>query len=175
VLGRLLAQALDWAAKGSGQGSSSMNTCSRIESSFCNGPLVLPCTLVDSVRFRVHSHKRRHQGHLVGWGLVTASGTELALALATASGKELAGALATAVGRELAQVLATATGSDLGGDLALVRGSVALHRWDQIAIQRAVETRGGQATARYLTVLGSPRFQPQEAKSLQPLWNAGGN
>jgi len=153
-----------------------MNTCSRIESCFCNGPLVLPCTLVDSVRFRVHSHKRHHQGHLVGWGLVTASGTELAWVLATASRRELAGALATAVGTELAQALATAMGSDLGRDLALVQGFVALHRWDQIAIQRAVETRGDRPLhGTYLTVLGSPRFQPQEAKSLQPLWNAGGN
>jgi len=34
---------------------------------------------------------------------------------------------------------------------------------------------GGQVTARYFTTLGSPRFQPQEAKSLQPFWNAGGS
>lgn len=34
---------------------------------------------------------------------------------------------------------------------------------------------GGHFTARYFTVLGSPRFHPQDAKSLQPFWNAGGS
>jgi len=91
---------------------------------------------------------------------------------------DVAAAVAAAVadvGRGVGAGLGPGVGEGVGEGLGFGAGSCGTAPLGPNCAPTCRWNSGGQVTARYLTVLGSPRFHPQEAKSLQPFWKAGGS